>query len=82
MKFSKRHLRGLIKEEIQAVLNEYDEPEQWSKIITDRAVSALIEGTFRFDPPQEKLDILEAKIRNLLNDPELVSMLDNIAGTR
>ena len=75
MKITTSELKEIIKEELSAL---GEEPETWSKIITNKGVSALIEGTYDFDPPQEALDILEAKIRELLSDDQLQQMLDSI----
>jgi len=82
MKLTKHMLKQLIREQLEDELpeDERDEAQTSSEVMIDKAVSALIESTYDFDPPQEQLDELENKARDLLNDPELVSMLDAIEG--
>jgi len=79
VELTKSTLKRVIKEELKKILYEND-AQSWSEIIIDKAVGAMIEGTYGFDPPQEKLDMLEARLRALLNDDELVSMLKDITG--
>jgi len=79
MQIPKLQLQKIIKEELGDIMgSRYNEPQSQSQIIIDRTVSTLIESTYDFDPPQENLDRIEAKVRSLLSDPELVSMLDEI----
>ena len=51
-------------------------PYNSAQIIIDEVVSNLIESTYRFDPPQEVLDKLDAEARQLLS--RLLPTLDNI----
>jgi len=82
MKLTKSKLKQIIKEELKEAYN----PQSHNQIIIDRMISALLEATYDFDPPQEALNELELKARELLEryllgDAEFVSMLDNITGT-
>jgi len=82
MQLAKSKLIQIIKEELlkEARPSSYGSDQSWNQIIVDRAVSALLEATYDFDPPQEKLDILEAKVRDLLSDAELASILNEVIG--
>ena len=75
MKISKNQLMEIIEEELTTLR---EEAQSWSEIIIDKGVSALVEGTYDFDPPQEALDILEAKVRELLSDGQLQQILASI----
>jgi len=80
MKIAASHLKQIIKEELQKKIHE-DNAQSWSEIIIDRSVSALLSAIPRqFDPPEETLHMLETRLRVLLSDDELVSMLNDITG--
>ena len=76
MKLTKSQLKQIIREELSAPINE--EPQSWNEIIIDKTVTTLLESTWDFNPPQESLDILEAKVRELLSNKQLQEMLFNI----
>ena len=62
MKINKNDLEKIILEEYKQLKEE----QSWSDIAVDAAISALIESTYRFDPPQQELDILESEARKHL----------------
>jgi len=81
MKLTKSKLKQLIKEELNGIVAyNRDDSQSSANIAIDRGVNALLEATYDFDPPQMQLDMLEIKIRKLLDDPELTYMLDDITG--
>ena len=70
MKITRSQLKQIIKEEMEDM--------SWSDIAIDKAVSALVESTYDYDPPQELLDGLENAVRATLNAPEIKSIFDAI----
>tara|TARA_R100000008_G_scaffold83823_1_gene69777 strand:- start:2529 stop:2756 length:228 start_codon:yes stop_codon:yes gene_type:complete len=62
VKISKNDLEKIIREQYM----QLKEDQSWSDIAVDAAISALIESTYRFDPPQQELDILESEARKHL----------------